>query len=171
MSRRFGIDNRAQTPHDAWPTQFGGLRWRQKNLQHRNEPGVLLHCAKDGMQVYQLTQLRGRREGRASSRRKPATDVGSLLSRDTSSVLGREMGRCGWCLLRVAVCTGFKHRHKHVTDVAKAALAEHRRAVCELAYRMREILRFALHEIQKQVSDEAAVLGNTLGERQNLLKV
>jgi hypothetical protein len=60
---------------------------------------------------------------------------------------------------------------EHVTDVCETAVTEHRRAACKLADRMRQILRFAAHEIYEQLADDAAVVGVTLGKRQHLLEV
>jgi hypothetical protein len=69
------------------------------------------------------------------------------------------------------VCVDCKHRREHVTDVDEGTLAEHRRAIRELADRMRQILRGLAHEIHEHVSDDSAVLGVTLCEWPDLLEV
>ena len=66
---------------------------------------------------------------------------------------------------------GCKHRHEHVADVSQTALSEHRCAVGELADLMRQIFRFAVHEIHEQMPDDTAILRVTLGKGPNLLKV
>jgi hypothetical protein len=66
---------------------------------------------------------------------------------------------------------GCKHRHEHVADVSQTALSEHRCAVGELADLMRQIFRFAVHEIHEQVPDGSAVLTDAATKRPNLLPI
>jgi hypothetical protein len=66
---------------------------------------------------------------------------------------------------------GAKQTREHVSDVRETAVAEHRRAVRELADRMRQILRVAAREIHEHVADDAAVLGIALGKWPDLLEV
>jgi hypothetical protein len=66
---------------------------------------------------------------------------------------------------------GGEQPREHVTDVRETAVAEHRRAVRELADRTGRILRIDAHEIHEHVADDSAVPGVTLGERQDLLEI
>jgi hypothetical protein len=67
---------------------------------------------------------------------------------------------------------GAEQPHKHVTNVCETAVAEHCGAVRKLADRSSKILRLSsAHEIHKQLSDDSAVPGVTLCERQNLLEI
>jgi hypothetical protein len=66
-------------------------------------------------------------------------------------------------VVRPALHIGAKQPHEHVSDVRETAVAEHRRAIRELADRMRQILRVAAREIHEHVADDAAVLGIALG--------
>jgi hypothetical protein len=66
---------------------------------------------------------------------------------------------------------GAEQPRKHCTDVCQTAVAKHCGAVRELAYGTTQILRVPAHEIHEQLSDDSAVPGVALCERQNLLKV
>jgi hypothetical protein len=66
---------------------------------------------------------------------------------------------------------GAEQPREHFADVCETAVAEHRCAVRKLADRTSRILGVAAHEIHEQLSDDSAVLGVALCERQNLLEV
>ena len=66
---------------------------------------------------------------------------------------------------------GAEQPREHVTKVRETAIAEHRCAICELADCAGKILRVAAREIHEQLSDDSAVFGVTLFERQDLLEV
>jgi hypothetical protein len=66
---------------------------------------------------------------------------------------------------------GAEQLREHFANVCEPAVAEHRCAVRELADRTSRILRVAAREIHEQLSDDSAVPGVALCERQNLLEV